>query len=190
MILSIFGWVSLVIISYIIVSKKINIKGFITLLIILFLQTYFAFIFLFNRLESINNVLVFLLIVALFLFIIYLLTRYFKVMDKYHEYFKKSLISLCLIGLVYTEFFNGSITFHSWANYQEYEGNIKKYYFIVPVNISSFEFVGEQVCMISYLPFHSKIIKVENNKVFYYEPRGFGEGGDWWEYGKKKAEQI
>ena len=92
--------------------------------------------------------------------------------------------------MVYIEFFNGSSSFNSWDNYIEYKGNIKKYHFIVPVNITSFIFEGKEVGRISYLPFHSKIVKVENNKVFYYGPRGFGESGDWWEYGKKKAEQI
>lgn len=190
MILSIFGWISIVIISYTIVFNKNSFKVFISLLMILFLQIHFSLVFLYNQLNSINNMLVLLLIVILFFFIFFLLIRHFKVENRFYKSFKILIIFLCLIGLVYTEFFNGSSSFHSWANYQEYKGNIKKYHFIVPVNISSFTFEGKQAGRMSYLPFHSTIIKVEDNKVFYYEPRGFGEGGDWWEYGKRKAEQI
>jgi hypothetical protein len=103
------------------------------------------------------------------------------------------LIIIGLFLLIYTEYFNGVYSFKSISEFQSYNLQLKKYYFIVPYKlVNKNQINSEWQTSVYYLNFYwpTNVKRDVQGNLFYYKSRGFGDGGRWFQFGISEGRQI
>ncbi|MDQ0062753.1 hypothetical protein [Paenibacillus harenae] len=103
------------------------------------------------------------------------------------------IVVTMIICILYTEFFNGILTFNSKQDFFAYQLSLKKYYFLAPFKLQAIDpsvehYRGQDVDV--YLFLYKQMVKLENGKLKYYRTNGFGENGDWFEFGVPEGQQV
>ena len=110
-----------------------------------------------------------------------------------------SLIGCLLLTIIYAEWFNGAITFGShFDEFAHYRDRLKPYHHIIPIKIvmlserGMFPFGTEEGGIYVYIgnPFYPTAVTERDGNLYYYEPGGFGEIGNWFQYGIPKGDQV
>ncbi|AQU77113.1 hypothetical protein [Priestia megaterium] len=136
--------------------------------------------------------------IGLLLLICFILSKYEKpisLRNKRHL----SLIGCLFLTIIYAEWFNGVISFDSHsAEFVHYRDRLKVYYHIIPIKIvmpsdrGIFPFGTEEGGIYVYTgsPFYPTVVTERDGNLYYYEPGGFGEIGNWFQYGIPKGDQV
>ncbi|QSX23394.1 hypothetical protein [Priestia megaterium] len=136
--------------------------------------------------------------IGLLLLICFILSKYenpISLKNKRHL----SLIGCLLLTIIYAEWFNGAISFGSHsAEFAHYRDRLKVYYHIIPIKIvmpserGMFPFgTGEgDIYVYTGNPFFPTAVEERDGNLYYYEPGGFGEIGNWFQYDIPKGDQV
>ncbi len=114
--------------------------------------------------------------------------------------FQKYLIlplMICLIATtVYSEWYNGIETFDSSEEFRAFERDLKDHYHLFPFKVIDRSDRQRSEADLLYLPemfgrfLTPTPIMRQEGKLYYYLPKGIGETGRWFEYGKPRGPQI
>lgn len=136
--------------------------------------------------------------IGLLLLICFILSKYetpINLKSKRHL----SLIGFLLLTIIYAEWFNGAISFGSnFAKFAHYRDGLKPYHHIIPIkivksndlNTSPFTVETETIHVYTGNPFYPTAVAERDGNLYYYEPGGFGEIGNWFQYGIPKGDQV
>ena len=136
--------------------------------------------------------------IGLLLLICFILSKYenpISLKSKRHL----SLIGCLLLTIIYAEWFNGAISFGSnFAEFAHFRNGLKPYHHIIPIKIvmpsksRMFPFGTEEEAVYVYTgnPFFPTAVTERDGDLYYFEPGGFGETGNWFQYGIPKGLQV
>ncbi|MBU8589160.1 hypothetical protein KM925_25025 [Priestia megaterium] len=136
--------------------------------------------------------------IGLLLLICFILSKYetpINLKNKRHL----SLIGCLLLTIIYAEWFNGAITFgRHFDEFAHYRDRLKPYYHSIPIKIvmpserGTFPFRAEEGGVYVYTgnPLYPTAVTESDGNLYYYEPGGFGDRGNWFQYGIPKGDQV
>ncbi|MCM3769583.1 hypothetical protein M3225_03660 [Priestia aryabhattai] len=136
--------------------------------------------------------------IGLLLLICFILSKYeipINLKNKRHL----SLIGCLLLTIIYAEWFNGAISFGShFDEFAHYRDRLKPYYHGIPIKIvmpnerGMFPFGTEERGVYVYTgnPLYPTAVTEIDGNLYYYNPGGFGERGNWFQYGIPEGLQV
>lgn len=118
----------------------------------------------------------------------------FKIVSsKYIKQTRIIIVVTLILCTLYTEFFNGILTFNSKQDFFAYQLPLKKHYFLAPFKLQAIDpsvehYMGQDVDV--YLFLYKQMVKLEDGRLKYYKTNGFGEVGRWFEFGIPEGQQV